>query len=128
MSDKIETCKPSLISNRPDFSYRLEYIAVDKALWQFELHTMSAKQRGAITASLAVTRLNEGKLETEIESNMELVHTATIYNALTSWNLDEPISLNNIDLLPKDVRDALVKAINAHEANNDSTLEAELKN
>ena len=129
MSDKIKTCKPSLITAKADFKYRFNFIDQTKAEWNFELHTLSARQRGAVQASYVVVKLdNEGKPQREIDSNMELFFTATIYNALDSWNLDEPITVDNIDLLPSDVRNALFMAITAHETNNDETLEAELKN
>ena len=129
MSDKIKTCKPSLITNRPDFNYSFAYTDKTGADWIFSLHTLNARQRGAVQASYAVVKLDsENKPQTEIESNMELIYTATIWNAMDSWNLDEAITIDNIDLLPQDVRLALYNAITAHESNNDETLESEIKN
>ena len=129
MTDKIKTCKPSLITNRPDFNYKFEYTDKAGAEWCFSLHTLNARQRGAVQASYAVVKLDsENKPQTEIESNMELIYTATIWNAMDSWNLDEAITIDNIDLLPQDVRLALYNAITAHESNNDETLESEIKN
>jgi len=129
MTDKIKSCKPSLITGRPDFNYRLEFTDSNGADWEFGMHTLSAKQRGAIQASYATVKLSsEGKAETIVNNNMELMITATIYNALESWCLEEAITTDNIDLLPKDVRMALYTAITDHEATNDFTLEAEIKN
>ncbi len=129
MTDKIKSCKPSLITNRPDFNYRLEFTDSSGADWDFGLHTLSAKQRGAIQASYATVKLSsEGKAETIVNNNMELMITATIYNALESWCIEEAITTDNIDLLPKDVRMALYTSITDHEATNDFTLEAEIKN
>lgn len=129
MSDKIKTCKPSLINSRADYNYRLEYTDTTGADWEFDMHTMNARQRGAIQASLAVVKMGaDNQVKTEIESNMELVNTATIMNAITGWNLDDEVTITNVDLLPKDVRAFLVAAINAHETGNDATLESEIKN
>lgn len=129
MTDKIKTCKPSLISSRADFNYKFAYTDNTGAEWEFDLHTLSAKQRGAIQSSYAVVKLdNEGKAKTEIEGNMELIATVTIYNALSTWNLDETITIDNIDLLPKNVRNALTTAISDHESENDLSLESEIKN
>jgi len=129
MSEKIKSCKPSLISNRADFNYRFQYTDLSGAVWEFGLHTMNSRQRGAVQASFVTVKMsNEGKPETEVESNMELFNTALIMNALDTWNLEDPINVNNCELLPKDVRTALVSAIQAHESNNDSTLESDVKN
>jgi len=128
-SEKIKTCKPSLINNRADFNYRFEYEDSMGAKWDFGLHTMNAKQAGAVMSSLAVVRLSsDGKTETEIETNMALVHTATVYNALDNWNLDEPITIANIDMMPSDVRNALVQAIEDHENKIKSELSSHVKN
>ena len=129
MSDKIKTCKPSLISNRANFSYKLEFTDSTGATWEFGLHTYSAAQKGAIEASRFLVKItNEGKAETEIENNLEKIKTVQIYNALISWNLDEKISVDNINLLPDDVRTAIIAAIDAHENNNSETLQGEIKN
>ena len=129
MSDKIATCKPSLISNRADYNYKLAYTDKLGAEWEFELHSMSAAQIGAIDASRVVVRIDaENNPQTEVNTNAEKVHTVIIYNALTAWNIDEPVTVANIDLLPKDVRKALLAAIAKHENDNKDTLEAELKN
>ena len=129
MSEKIKSCKPSLISNRADFNYRFQFTDSQGAEWEFGLHTMNSRQRGAVQASFVTVKMsNEGKPETEVESNMELFNTALIMNALDTWNLDEPTTITNIELMPKDVRTALVSAIQAHESNNDLTLESDVKN
>ena len=129
MGDKIKSCKPSLISNRADFNYRFQYTDLSGAEWEFGLHTMNSRQRGAVQASFVTVKMsNEGRPETEVESNMELFNTALIMNALDTWNLEEPINVNNIELMPKDVRTALVAVIQAHESNNDLNLESDVKN
>lgn len=129
MTDKIKTCKPSLINNRADFNYRFEYVDSTNAEWAFDLQTMTAKQIGAVMASIAVVKLNsEGLPETELQSNMELSNTVMIYNALRSWNLDEPITIDNIDMMPKGVRTALLKAITTHEDALKSELPSQVKN
>ena len=129
MSDKIATCKPTLISNRADFSYKLEFTDSTGATWEFGLHTYSAAQKGAIDASRYLVKISRsGEANTEIENNLEKIRTVQIFNALSSWNLDEKINLDNINLLPDDVRSALIAAIDAHELKNAKTLEAEIKN
>ena len=129
-NEKIAGCKPSLLSARPDFRYQFTFIDKSGAEWEFGLHTLSARQRGAIQASYATVKISsEGKAKQEIESNLELVTTATIMNALDSWNLEDvKIDVASVDMLPMDVRQALSEAIAAHESGNDATMEAELKN
>lgn len=129
MGEKFTTCKPSLLNSRADFNYRFEFTDISGAVWEFGLHTMNARQRGAVQASYAVVKIDsEGKPVPEIESNMELFYTALIMNALDTWNLDDPINAINTELLPKGVRTALVAAIQAHESNNDVNLESDIKN
>lgn len=129
MSDKIKTCKPSLLSNRADFNYRFRFTDRAGAEWEFGLHTMSARQRGAVQASSIIVKMSsEGKPEPEIENNLELFKTAQIMNAIDTWNLDEPITVANVELIPAEVRDALFAAIQAHENNDDIVLESETKN
>jgi hypothetical protein len=129
MGEKITTCKPSLLSSRTDFNYRFEFTDTNGAVWEFGLHTMNARQRGAVQASFMIVKVsNEGKPQPEIESNMELYFTALIMNAIDSWNLEDAITINNVELMPKDVRSALVEAIKAHEGSNDLNLESDVKN
>ena len=130
MGDKIKTCKPSLITSRPDFNYRFDYTDQSGAVWEFGLHTMTAKQRGASSASLMIIEQNaDNKPQIKQETNNELYVTAVIFNALDTWNLEDvAVTVANIDLLPSDVRLALFKCINTHENDNDSTLESEIKN
>jgi len=129
MSEKINSCKPSLISNRADFNYRFQFTDSQGAEWEFGLHTMNARQRGEVQTAYVKIRQDEtGKPVPILESNMEICLTFLILNVLDSWNLDEAITPDNLDNLPKDVRTALVDAIQAHESNNDLNLESDVKN
>ena len=128
-NEKIAGCKPTLINQRTNAKYRLSYIDTTGAEWEFDLHTMSARERGAIQASWAVIKFDEkGKPKQITENNLELVNSATIFNALSDWNLDADKTPDNIDQLPKDVRSALLAAINEHETELNAELESEVKN
>jgi len=109
-----------------DTANKYEYSIVINDTDFARARTLSTADRAEIEQN-AMTKRFDGK-ELHVDVNSQKMRLWTVKQALVSWVVDRPLTIENIALLTPDILNEIAIQINAHEAEVDQDVTDNEKN